>query len=234
MASRAAHAERSPVVLDLHALRARWNCDLENRWTVGRIVDDCRRHHEAACRRAAAENLSPGDFVAAVDFRRLSRTEKPVCPAGRDEHQVLGRDTLEQTIDRGLLVLPAPRRRGHQVRVHRQRERSRAAVVRECSQHPGEIGDARSPAPELLRHSRSEDLAGFQLRVVLCNESIGLVVLGHASREAASKLIGKIRPFARWELVHSTLLLRVSSLPEVHRRDQILHPESVRCDNGDL
>ena len=138
----------------------------------------------------------PVTAVAAVDFRGLSRTEKPVCPAGRDEHQILGRDTLEQTIDRGVLVPPSPRRRRNQVRVHRQRERSRAAVVREGSQHPGEIGHAGAAAPELLRYSRSEDLARLQRGVVLGDESVGLVVVGHrAAKPLPSSLARSVHCF---------------------------------------
>src|SRR4029450_6083652 len=85
----------------------------------------------------------------------------------------------------------------------------RGAMVREGSQHPGEIGHTGAAAAELFRHASRKHLACFQLRIIFCNEGIRIVLLFDPSREADSELIREVGPFACGKLMHGTLLVCV-------------------------
>jgi len=81
-------------------------------------------------------------------------------------------------------------------------------MVREGSQHAGEIGHAGAAAAELFRHAGCKHLAGFQLRIIFGDEGIRLVVLRHSGREAASKLIREIRDSKDTQIILCSHLLR--------------------------
>ena len=129
--SGAAHAERSPRVLPLHAGSVQRDGEVKNRRTVLRVVVDRHGHQQVACGRAAAEDLSAADPIAAVDLLGCARSCDPVRPAARDQNQLLRRDATKKRVDRGLLVAPSPGRDEHLMRVHVQRQRGRAAVGRQ-------------------------------------------------------------------------------------------------------
>ncbi len=80
-------------------------------------------------------------------------------------------------------------------------------MVAKGPQHASEIRHAGAAAAELLRHSRGEDLARLERGIVLGDEGIRLVVCGHTSREAGSKLVRKICPAIDRKWVHSSLLV---------------------------
>ena len=134
--SGAAHAERAPGIEHLHVRRVHRQAEMQHhRAFVG--VEDGAGHQDVAGRRAGGEYLAAGDAVAALDLLGLAGTADPVRAAARQEHDALGRDALEQRLDRGLcgrLMLPAPRRDRDLMRVHREREaRSSRSDTRACA-----------------------------------------------------------------------------------------------------
>src|SRR5206468_617487 len=77
---------------------------------------------------AAGEDLSGRDPIAALDLLGRARARDPVRSAGGDQDQLLGRHSAKKWLDRRTLVAPPPGGDEDLMRVHRQRQRGRAAV----------------------------------------------------------------------------------------------------------
>ena len=68
-------------------------------------------HQEVAGGRARRKHLSRGDAIAAVDFLGLAGAADPVGAAARQQDDALGRDALEQRLDRAPPSAPSSARR---------------------------------------------------------------------------------------------------------------------------
>ena len=107
-------------------------------------------------RAAAAEDLPAVSRKPPSTFSSLPEPVEPVGAARRREHQLLGGHAPEHRLGRLVPRAPDVRQRGDQVRVHRERERRRAAVVRELADHLAELGVRRAAAAQLARNARRE------------------------------------------------------------------------------
>jgi hypothetical protein len=132
-------------------------------------------HENVAGGGAGGEDLAGVDAIAALDLLGLAGARDPVGAATREQHDALGRDALEQRLDRGrggLLVRPAPGRDGDLMGVHGESKSGRAAVIGERAQHGGELIDVGAAAAELAGHARLDQARRLEERDVVCNVDV--------------------------------------------------------------
>ena len=171
----AAHAERVPGVEHLHLGRLHGHAEMQH---LGRLaVEDRAGHQDVAGFRAGGEDLARGDAVAALDLFRLARSGDPVRAAAGQQHDLLGRDALQQRLDgRDLLVAPAPGREWRPGACAWKRrapvEPQACAMIRIMSQ------SSAISAPRAAEFDRNAglDKAGFLERLVVVGDETIVVV----------------------------------------------------------
>src|SRR5206468_1941800 len=99
--------------------------------------------------------------------------------AGADQEELLGGDAPQQRVGWLTLTIP-PDGRGDLVRVHRQRQRGRAARPRELANQRRELAMAGAAAAELARNPRRKGAPLAKLAKVVRDEYM-LGVVGRRS-----------------------------------------------------
>ena len=195
MARGGAHAEHVPGVLDAVAL-GRPGHERVNDLGRGRVAGvQAVQAEEGPHGREAAEELVPGEAVAAVDALGLRGRQEhgnvvaPLGVAGRVDFAVHRAD--EQPLER--LVARPPQVGGHTrpVDVHVDAQRGGVRVVGQAALLLHHLGEGEAAAAELARHRAGEVAGLLQLGEVLGEESVLAVVARRPFRESLEHRVGK-------------------------------------------
>jgi hypothetical protein len=189
-----AHSKNVPSVLDLRVATAQGNREVQDDGLgLQRLVDRLRQE-QIAERTAACEDLLGVYAPSAVDTLRRAGRIQPVRRATHDQHEPIIGNPPKKVLHGFWIAVPAPCSGCHGMGVHRQCERSGAAVVGERAQHRAQLGIRRAATAELAWNPRRKHASRLQLGEILGDERIGSIVSGSPRCKARAELVHQAWP----------------------------------------